>query len=594
MASTSDDFQTHDSNGKSIPLVEQLKTALMARGVGKDKIDLAVRLRSHLMQFEGKNRIELEDILRDRRLVDLKLLEKVLQDVKGRSASLHVDIPIGVCKRLCIKVEGGVEAGILVVQAARPLREADRTYLIELVRERGIACHAVKEIAGNQAEILSHINSESVDPTRLGNNISALNSDSLGVSLPSLISEVIHEAVELSASDIHVCQKTGAIENYIAYRVAGTLQTKHILTENAARALMGVLKQLSGMDATNKINPQDGRMSVSYQKRNIDVRSAVAPLFSGNEGETAVLRILDPQNLKPLTELFREHPEVLKRLLKLTAFETKPGAGLVLITGAVASGKSTTLYSEVVSIDRERYRVRSIEDPIEQQIPGVHQVQVNEGAGMSYPAGLKAFLRADPDVIVVGETRDEETLGLIVRAVETGHLVMSTLHTASVSGTFDRIRTLLPSTDRSAGMLTVSTSIKMIMNQRLEKRMCSCAQPIIAGQHPAKHLAEFAVEQGFEKLVIAMKQGCPSCGGTGYTNQRVQVPEVLVVPENEDIRSDIFRLWSGSDSVLPDTRAITRLKGVFYYSRQDAVRTLLEAKLMDLSRAHELLGDQRA
>lgn len=566
-----------------------LTEELVARGVDKDKLDLALRLQSHLAQYEGRQ-LSLEQILREQRLVDSDLLDEVVQKAFGRSATVRVDIPIAVRKRLRVQVLGGVENGLLKVSSVAQLREADREYLVKLVRERGITeCYAVQETIGNAADILESINSESVDATRLSNSLGALNADPINadVSLPDLVQEIVHEAVELGASDIHVNQAQSEFENSVAYRIGGVRNVRHLLTEQAAKSVMGVLKQMSGMDSANRHNPQDGRMSASYQGRNIDVRVAVMPLYGG-EGESATLRILDPYNLKPLSNLFKEHPEVLKRLQALTKLSSKK-EGLVFITGATGSGKSTTLYSVISSMDREHLCIRSVEDPIEQHIPGVHQVQVNEAAGMTFPAALKSFLRQDPDVIVVGETRDEETLQLLVKADETGHLVMSTLHTHSVPGTFDRVRTLLPSFDKEAGMLTVSNTLKLVMNQRLEKRLCACAKPVVAGNHPDPKLAEFARQQGFDQLVVGVKTGCPSCNHTGFTRQRVQVPEALFIPENEELRSEIFRLWRNNH-----TTEITKLPGVFYYSRHDAVRTLLETRLMDLSRANELLGNKQA
>ena len=168
-------------------------------------------------------------------------------------------------------------------------------------------------------------------------------------------------------------------------------------------------------------------------------------------------------------------------------------------------------------------------------------------------------------------------------------MVMTTLHTHSVPGTFDRVRTLLEAHDKESGMLTVASTVKLIMNQRLERRMCSCARPVLAGEHPDPALAAFAREQGFDGLLVGMLNGCPNCNDTGYTRQRVQVPEVLFVPENEEVRNAIFRLW-----LQNDTAGIVKLPGVFYYSRQDAVRQLLEQRLIDLSRARELLGSKSA
>lgn len=565
---------------------------LLAHGISKQIIDLAQRRRAHRAQYENK-KVTLEQVLRSRNMVGGALLDEIAHKVLGRTATVKVDIPLSVRKRLGIKVLDGVEDGRLKVLVASSLRDSDKEYLIELVRKLGVTdCFGVTEVPGDRAEIAEEINKESVDATRLGNNISALNEmgQNSGVSTAGVIQEITHEAVELGASDIHLTQSRGDYENEIAYRIGGSLDTKHILTEAAALSIMGALKQMCRLDATNRLSPQDGSMSVAYQERNIDVRCTVSPLGSGNEGEAAVLRILDPRNLKPLFVLFKEHPTVLLRLQKLSYFIARPAAGLVFITGQVNSGKSTTMYSVVGDMNKEHFKIRSIEDPIEQKIPGVLQTQVNLAVGLSFSAMVTANLRADTNVSVVGETRDDATMGAVIRAVQTGQLLLTTLHADSVAGTFNRIGTLLPSEDRMGGMLTVCGNLKLLMNQRLERRLCVCAHRGVAGEHPNKDLADFAREQGFEKIIVGRKAGCSTCNHTGYTNQLVQVPEVLVIPENEDIRSKMFEIWSSGQR----TTKIQTLEGVFHYSRKDAVRTLLEACLLDLDRAHELLGDQTA
>ena len=268
------------------------------------------------------------------------------------------------------------------------------------------------------------------------------------------------------------------------------------------------------MDIAEKRLPQDGRFKARIQNRNIDFRVSTCPM---SHGEKVVIRILDQSGLKINLGDLGFDPAIIKRFVDGIH---KPW-GMVLITGPTGSGKSTTLYSALGTINDSRKNISTIEDPVEYQIKGINQVQAKADIGLTFAAGLRSFLRQDPDIIMVGEIRDLETAEIAVRAALTGHLVLSTLHTNDAPSTLTRL------TDMGVEPFLVTASLIMILAQRLVRRICNnCKEEFV----PSEDMLSRAKIEPHPGIKLWRGAGCPICRGTGYKG-RVALYELMVMTE---------------------------------------------------------------
>ncbi len=290
-----------------------------------------------------------------------------------------------------------------------------------------------------------------------------------------LVNQILAEAVRVGASDIHVEQQADGI--WIRHRIDGVLRDVTRIPKGGAAALVSRLKIVSGMDIAQRRLPQDGRMKISANGVAVDARVSTLPSING---EKVVVRLLpEAEEITPLEKLGLE-PDQLEALVSAST----ASQGLVLITGPTGSGKTNTLYSLLAEVATRDKNVITLEDPVEIQLPGITQVQVNERAGMTFARGLRSMLRQDPDVILVGEVRDTETALLALEASLTGHLVMSTLHTNNACAAVTRL------VDMGVEPYLVASSLALVVGQRLVRRPCRvCAAPVQAagrGAEPAR------------------------------------------------------------------------------------------------------------
>ena len=337
-----------------------------------------------------------------------------------------------------------------------------------------------------------------------------------------LVNMVLGDAIQKGASDIH-------FESYekvfrIRFRIDGVLHEMLSPPKRLESALLSRLKIMSNLDISERRMPQDGRIKLRYNTREIDFRVSTLPTIFG---EKAVLRILDKDALKlDLTQLgFDEWS-----LEKFTGAIHQP-YGMVLITGPTGSGKTTTLYSAIHTINSPEHNIMTAEDPVEYNLKGVNQVQINDGVGRTFAAALRSFLRQDPDVILVGETRDLETAQISIRAALTGHLVFSTLHTNDCPSTIARLL------DMGIQPFLVASSLLLLLAQRLGRKICTaCKEPYEGDEEslvPYGH-----VPTGKGKVTFSKGKGCPACNFTGMKG-RVAIYEVM--PISEELRDAILR-----------------------------------------------------
>jgi len=347
-----------------------------------------------------------------------------------------------------------------------------------------------------------------------------------------LASRIIEDAYFSGTSDIHI--EPQEKEVIVRFRIDGVCSEKLRLPKKVGPALIARLKIMCNLDIAERRLPQDGRIVFKqYTKKglDLDLRVSTAPL---NHGEGVVMRILDKQKTTlPLPALgFSED-----NLAKYRECIRQP-YGMILHCGPTGSGKSMTLYSALNEINTSDVVIRTAEDPIEYTLPGLNQMQMHRQIGLTFATALRAFLRQDPDIILVGEIRDKETAGIAVEAALTGHLLISTLHTNDAPTTISRL------TDMGIEPFMISSSLLCVCAQRLMRRVCKqCRQPI-EPQGRAKEILEKAIGWTGGQIFKANPKGCPKCGGNGYKG-RVGIHELMVT--NEELIDGINKEFEAAE-----------------------------------------------
>lgn len=330
--------------------------------------------------------------------------------------------------------------------------------------------------------------------------------------VPQLVDALLQQALQERASDIHIEPATQGLR--VRFRIDGMLREKELLPLEMQAAVLSRIKLLSALDIAEKRLPQDGRWRVQKENQDVDVRVSTLPVQGG---EKAVLRILPFRGMRQNIETLGFSKDALQRYRLLYQ---KP-QGIILICGPTGSGKTTTLYATLAELNRPESNLVSIEDPVELQLAGMNQVQVNAKAGLTFATALRAILRQDPNIIMVGEIRDAETADAAVRAAMTGHLVFSTLHTNDAAGAVARLL------DLGVPPFLVATSLLGVVAQRLVRLVCQeCRQSYRPAEHTAEEMLLKDVPEGKRSFVKGC--GCAACGQTGYRGRQA-IYEVMPV-----------------------------------------------------------------
>jgi type IV pilus assembly protein PilB len=337
-----------------------------------------------------------------------------------------------------------------------------------------------------------------------------------------LVNMILVDAIRRGASDIHLEPYEKVFR--VRFRVDGVLHEIMTPPKRLEAALTSRVKIMSNLDIAERRLPQDGRIKLRYNQREIDFRVSTLPTIFG---EKTVMRILDKEALQLDLTALGFDPWSLEQFNKAI----HQPYGMILITGPTGSGKTTTLYSAIHTINSPDVNIMTCEDPVEYNLKGVNQVQINEGIGRTFAAALRSFLRQDPDVILVGETRDLETAQIGIRAALTGHLVLTTLHTNDCPSTVARLL------DMGIPPFLVSSALSLILAQRLARKVCKdCKQPTEIEEESLVHYGH--VPQGLGRIPIYRGKGCHTCSFTGMKG-RVAIYEVM--PSSEEIRELILR-----------------------------------------------------
>ncbi|MGL4606124.1 MAG: GspE/PulE family protein [Eubacteriaceae bacterium] len=400
------------------------------------------------------------------------------------------------------------DKSILVIMSD-PTDENSIRRLEEITKKR-----IVIQVA-TESRILSYIERYYIEEPLMGDEkkISLLREDvpEKNMSIIELADKILEDGICYGASDIHIEGYSHWVQ--IRFRIDGLLKKYREIEVKVWESLITRLKILGGCDIGEERLPQDGAFVKEFQGRQIDFRLSLIPTI---HGEKIVLRILDQSRFLKETKklgLSKEQYGLLKEIMD------SPN-GLVLISGATGSGKSTTLYSLLNEINMETQNVITIEDPVELQIDGISQIQVNEKIGLSFSTGLRSILRQDPNVIVVGEMRDEETASIGIRAGITGHLVLATIHTNNAISSITRLL------DMNVPRYLLADCIRGIISQKLVRRLCpDCKKKRGISEEERSY---FNLREGTE---VFDSVGCSNCSGSGYKG-RIAVLEVLKITKN--------------------------------------------------------------
>jgi MSHA biogenesis protein MshE len=389
-----------------------------------------------------------------------------------------------------------------------------------------------------------------------------------------LLQTLFEDAIQAGASDIHIEPDESVLR--IRQRIDGVLQEQVMKERRIASALVSRLKLMAALNISERRLPQDGRFNVRVRERSIDVRLSTMPTL---HGESVVMRLLDQsQGLLSLAEVGMP-ADMARRFRRLIH---KPH-GMVLVTGPTGSGKTTTLYAALSELNDPGKKIITIEDPVEYRLPRINQVQVNSRINLGFAQILRSVLRQDPDIILIGEMRDQETAQIGLRAAMTGHLVLSTLHTNDAMSTAQRL------IDMGAPGYLVASSLSGVLAQRLVRRVCpDCAVPQVPDPGARRWLSQFLTEARAAQVVTGLRKGlgCVHCNHTGYRG-RIGIFEFLEIDDamGDALRRDDTAAFHAAVKVAHAFKSLTEsaieLAGAGQTSLDEALRIGGEALIGD-------------
>ena len=348
-----------------------------------------------------------------------------------------------------------------------------------------------------------------------GNTGEETGADVSDAPIVQLVRSLLEQAIRQRASDVHIEALESKVR--VRYRIDGTLYEKMVYDNSLLPAISTRIKIMGGMDISEKRKPQDGRMTIMVDRQEYDIRISSVPTV---HGEKIVMRISSKLSLTKNKKELGLAPDELKRFDHMLSAPY----GIIFVTGPTGSGKSTTLYTALSELNKEAVNIVTVEDPVEADIEGINQIQVNNKVNLTFASALRSILRQDPDIIMIGEIRDRETAGIAVQASITGHLVVSTLHTNNAAGTLNRMA------DMGVERYLIADSVVGVIAQRLVRKLCPhCRKKRLATEEEKRLLKQ----DTYKEMEIYEPTGCDLCNHTGYFG-RTGVFEIMEV--NEEIR----------------------------------------------------------
>lgn len=421
-------------------------------------------------------------------------------DEKTQTLSIAMADPVDLDALAFVRQKTGLNIKAYASSASEIANAISQQYGQELVGEVG---EAVKETEEYKKKVVD------------SKNLSQIITDA---PIAKIVSTILEYAVTSRASDVHIEPQDDRLR--VRYRIDGILYDKLSLPRNVQDSLISRIKILAELKIDERRTPQDGRFNFKVGDQEVDLRVSTVPTV---KGEKVVMRLLRKSGGIPTLQKLGLNGISLKNLE--TAI-LRPH-GIILVCGPTGSGKTTTLYAVLSRLNTTRVNIVSLEDPVEYEIPGVNQVQVNPGVGLTFASGLRAFLRQDPNIILVGEIRDKETTDLAIQAALTGHLVFSTLHTSNAAGALPRLL------DLGAETFLLSSTMNAIVGQRIVRRICPHCK--VSYQPESQFLNEVSQVLGTlynpkGTVLFYRGKGCQECGHLGYLG-RIGIFEVLIISD---------------------------------------------------------------
>lgn len=499
---------------------EQLDAALMLQKSTKKRLgDVLIDegfIKENDMIYALSHQTGVEIFNLDSEIIDPNVAKLINEDL----ARMHTMIPAKITDDNKLMV---VMADPLNLLAIDDIQFYTGMEVIPTISSRGKILHAIDVYYGKQysEKIADEVRQEISEKNDLEDTEDDSTSDAPTV---RLVSSIISQASILGASDIHIEPFEDIVR--VRYRIDGELQEVLQSPISVHAALVSRIKILGKMDIAEHRIPQDGRVESHVKNKKIDLRISTLPTIYG---EKIVIRLLDQSNIQLTKEQLGFSPE------QFEIFEDtlRQPNGIFLVTGPTGSGKTTTLYTTLSSVNTPNKNIITVEDPVEYKLRGINQVHVNAKAGLTFAAGLRSILRQDPDIIMVGEIRDNETAEIAVRAAITGHLVLSTIHTNDAASAISRLE------DMGVEPWLISSALIGVLAQRLVRRICpNCKEEYHPTVSDCKFLNLDPESDEAKNMILYRGKGCTNCNHSGYKG-RAAIHEIL--PIYKDIKSMIMK-----------------------------------------------------
>jgi general secretion pathway protein E len=516
-----------------------------------------------------------------------KTIGKQREALTRQALRLYVPAAMQAAMNICLLE---LKDGILKIAVGDKLDDADLTPIIEVLKRANHPVERTEIESFDRSELVRLIRDQSeIASDRLVRLFASLSKDpDNALQIEQAVHDILVEALQLRTSDIHLTLQDDDTRCWIRYRIDGDISYRHLIPSHVMAPIVTRLKTDAKMDAADRHRPQDGRLGFEWQGRMIDVRVACLPVAPA--GEKLTLRLLDRENLRSFDELFAHAPFVGNRLRRTLHSHVKDG-GLIVVSGPTGSGKSTTLYGVIQEIDRTAKAVYSVEAPVEYDMPLVDQTSVTDGTTNSIADIIRAFMRHDPDVIIIGEMRDSDTVEAALRATESGHLVISTVHAVDAVHTLDRIDGFLNSSYRTSGLYILGHALVGTMSQRLVKSVCpACHGTVKASEALKDNQGVFTALplSPDDTLALANPAGCDLCNHSGFLG-RTMALEALFPPDDQASRRAITEMM-----VSNVISSITDVPGTVYIPRSDSICDLMKRQVIDAHMGMALLVEELA
>ncbi len=508
------------------------------------------------------------------------------EDLTMQSLRLYVSAAQQAAMGLCLLE---LRRGVLSIAVGDRLDDSDLAHITNALQRSNHEVLKVEVEPWDRAELARLMREQSeIAGERLLRVLATLSKNPDDAMLiEQAVNDILAEALQSRTSDIHLTLQEDDARCWIRYRVDGDLVYKHLVPHRVMAPIVTRIKTDAKMDAADRQHPQDGRLAFEWQGRSIDVRVAALPVAPS--GQKLTLRLLDRENLRTFDELFMYAPQVSERIRKVVHGHTKDG-GLIVVSGPTGSGKSTTLYGIIQEIDRSARAVYSVEAPVEYDMPLVDQTSVTDNSANTIAEIIRALMRHDPDVIIVGEMRDSDTVEAALRATESGHLVITTVHAVDALHTLDRIDGFLTSAYRTSGLYILGHALIASLSQRLVKTVCSAChktEEAITVFGTPEHCAELNMQPD-HKVALAHKEGCDLCNHTGFLGRTLAL-EAMFPPEDQASRRAITEMM-----VSNVTSSVVDVPGTIYIPRRQTLVDLISRCAIDANMGASLLVEEAA